>query len=92
MAKSEKDIRKAITDYARGGGYKKWRVGIGEDGRERVRQQGADPDEALILTGYSAEVVRMIEQDFLDKGMDGGPGGGSDESKQIYVFKKSADR
>lgn len=88
MAKSEKDIRKAIANFARGGGYKNCRVGIGEDGRRRIQQQGADPDNALILTGNTTEVVRRIEQDFLDKGMSGGPGGGSEESKQIYVFKK----
>ncbi|MFC1713307.1 hypothetical protein ACFL6S_06560 [Candidatus Poribacteria bacterium] len=88
MAKSEADIKKAIARFAGRPGYKKFRIGIGEDARKRLQQQGVDPADALILTANTEGVARRVEQDLQEKGMDGGPGGGK-EPKQVYVFPKS---
>jgi hypothetical protein len=88
MAKSEEDIRQDIIDITRGTSYNKWQIGITNDPERRLPERGKSPDYAYIARANTIGVARRIEKDFLDKGMQGGPGGGTPDSTYIYLFKK----
>lgn len=38
----------------------------------------------------SADVARRIEKYYLDKGMDGGTGGGDGDTRYVYCYEKEA--
>ena len=88
MAKSEDRIRQDITELTRGTAYRKWQIGITNDPNTRLSQHGVDPNDAFITRANTPGVAQRLEKNFLDKGMKGGTGGGSDDSLYIYLFKK----
>lgn len=94
MANSKETIIAAIMDYMNkhcpnGTPYSKLYIGIAKDAKDRLfNGHGVDKDKDpwIYDTASSAAVAREIEKHFLDKGFDGGPGGGDDETKMVYCF------
>lgn len=75
------------------GGYcGDWYIGITNDPKIRlfsqhgVDEQNGDWIHALADTN---QVARDVEKYFLDKGCDGGSGGGDNSSTKVYGYKKS---
>lgn len=73
-----------------GGNYAAWYAGIASSPRERlfndhaVREQG---DGWIFDNCGSDTAAREIEQYFLSRGCQGGPGGGDSQTKYIYVYR-----
>lgn len=44
----------------------------------------------IYCTADSDSIAREVEQHYLDKGMDGGPGGGDNTTKYVYCYKKTS--
>lgn len=94
MANSKETIIASIMDYMNkhcpnGTPYKKLYIGIAKDAEDRLfNGHGVDKDKGpwIYDTASTAAVAREIEKHFLDKGFDGGPGGGDDETKMVYCF------
>lgn len=92
---TEEEIKTAIKSYiARNkGAYSAWYVGVSEDARDRlfnghgVHENG---DAWILRTAQTSSIARTIEQHFLDLGTDGGPGGGDDNAKSVYAYKKNS--
>ena len=92
MATSKQRIIRDIEDYIRKGGvgYAAWYVGISRNAKNRLNQHGICKDDWWICrTTTSAAVAREIEEYFLKKGTDGGPGGGATSADTVYVYKKA---
>lgn len=70
--------------------YSECYVGIAEDARSRlfndhkVLEKG---DIWIYKPADSDDIARDAEKYLLDKGMKGGPGGGSDKSTYVYSYK-----
>jgi len=96
MAETKETIKSAIKDFVakNSGRYFDYYVGITDDPNDRLFEQHNvskngtyDYWEAL-----SAESARTVEKYCVDElGTDGGPGGGDDSSKFVYVYKKTSD-
>jgi len=93
MTKSKEEIIVDITNHFSGKTYKNCYVGITSDVNSRL----FDDHNVLKENGHwiyrycsSNKIAREIEQHFLDKGMDGGSGGGDEDSKIIYAYKKTS--
>jgi hypothetical protein len=75
-----------------GGLLSDWYAGITDDPRVRlftehnVQERG---DSWIYRDAGTANAARTIEQNLLDQGCDGGPGGGSNSSKYIYAYRKT---
>ena len=94
MAKSEKEIIGDIQSYiTKGGdGIKSWYVGIAAKPKERLfdgHSVDKKKDLWICRTASSSDVARKIEKHFLDKGAQGGTGGGDDDSKSVYAYRIS---
>ena len=96
MAKSKQEIIDDIKGHISkgGGGYRAWYVGISKDASDRlfsghkVKEEG---DWWIYRTASSAKIAREIEDYFVNTlGADGGPGGGAEDAKQVYAYKKAA--
>lgn len=95
MANSKSDI---ITDIQRhiadcGGAMKTWYVGIAENPRDRLFDDHSvdeENDAWIYHPAASSNVAREIEQYFLDRGAQGGSGGGSTNSKSVYAYRVTA--
>ena len=95
MTKTKEQIVEDIRGHKDdcGGAYKDWYVGISKDAKDRlfnghkVKVKGG---AWIVRTASSSSVARDIEKHFLDLGMDGDEGGGSDASNQVYAYKKKA--
>jgi hypothetical protein len=91
-------VQQAIVDidaYIRkqGGAYPAWYCGVASDPRDRLfhdhnvsEQHGAWIYVRLATDGQA----RQVEQHFLRKGCDGGPGGGDHTSRHVYAYKKTS--
>ena len=95
MAKSKKDIIDEIQSYITewGGGIKKWYVGIAADPEDRLFDDHSvdkKKDAWIYCPASSSKIAREIEEHFLDKGADGGTGGGSKNTKFVYAYKISS--
>lgn len=98
MANSKETIIAAIMDYMNkhcpnGTPYSKLYIGIAKDAKDRLfNGHGVDKDKDpwIYDTASSAAIAREIEKHFLDKGFDGGPGGGDDDTKMVYCFLQSS--
>ena len=94
MADSQEKIIKDIKAHIkkRGGKYSSWYVGISEDPKNRLfngHNVDKDKDVWIYQTASSSEIAREIELYFVDDlGTDGGPGGGDDDAKAVYAYKK----
>ena len=70
--------------------YREFYVGIANDPNDRlVNGHGVTNDIPNLYwtTPFPTQTVRAIEKLFLDKGAKGGPGGGDDTTRYIYVYK-----
>ncbi len=94
---TEDDKRKAseIRAYIEKGPgpWSSWYAGVAEDARDRLfNGHSVDKDKGKwsYRTFSSDDVARQVEQDLFAKGCDGGPGGGSEDSKMVYAYHKEA--
>ena len=73
--------------------YSSWYVGITKDAENRLfNDHKVDRDNGAWIydTASSANVARDIEDYFLNQlGTDGKGGGGDEESKIVYAYKKT---
>ena len=89
------DIIQEIDDYIRtiGGGYSYWYIGIASDPRDRLfndHNVSKDNDDYIIRDSGSEVAARKVEKYFLNRGCDGGTGGGGDSSTRFaYAYKKN---
>lgn len=79
-----------IDKYIGGVSYQGWYAGITDDPERRLftehnvsKQVGAWIYHPCSTDG----IAREVEQHFLDKGCQGGPGGGDGTSKYVYAYK-----
>jgi hypothetical protein len=92
----ELQIKREIRDYIDGvgGPYKSWYVGISADpGYRLFNQHGVikENDYWIYRPAPNAEVARSIEDYFVNVlGTDGGPGGGDEDAKHVYAYKKNS--
>lgn len=86
------DIIDEITDHFRGHSYADCYVGITDDPDRRFAEHGVDPDDGtyIAMPASSSNVARAIEDYFLDKGMEGGSGGGDEHSNVVYAYKMTS--
>lgn len=95
MAKARTEIIADVTNYVRdcGGEYSDWYAGIAATPQDRlfndhgVQEKG---DSWIYRECSGSETARGIEEYFLDRGMDGGTGGGDATTKYVYAYRKSA--
>ncbi len=93
--KSEQVIRE-IDEHIkkRGGGYSDWYAGVTANPSDRLFN-GHNVDEkrdAWIFRDCSTDTVaRSVEKHFFALGCDGAPGGGDENSRYAYAYKKSHD-
>ncbi len=77
----------------KGGHYADWYVGIAADPRQRlfsdhnVREIG---DWWIYEDCGNDTAARQVEDYFLNKGCDGGPGGGDHATRYAYAYRKAA--
>lgn len=96
MAKTEAEIKAFIKNYIdqNGGDYPSWYVGIAENPKDRLikgHEVDIDDDEWIFSTAESADAARSIEQYFVVfLRTDGGRGGGDENTRSVYAYKKSA--
>ena len=93
---SKEQIIKGITDYLFvKNNIEKWNevyVGIAKDPEKRlfnehkVKKQGGI---WIYCPANSSTCAREVEKTLLDKGADGGPGGGDDDTTCVYAYKKT---
>jgi len=92
MVKTKQEIINDITNHFKGKVYKDCYVGITSDRDGRLfgdHNVSKEKGHWINRSASSDNVAREIEQHFLDKGMDGGPGGGDEGSKIVYAYKKT---
>lgn len=98
MGMSKEQIIKEITDHLFvKRNIKKWNevyVGIAKDPRDRLfngHRVQKDGDVWIYCQAFSSDDAREVEKTLLDKGADGGPGGGDDDTTYVYAYKKTSD-
>ena len=96
MAKSKKEIIKDIERHMakRGGDIGDWYVGIAAKPKKRLfDDHSVDKDNGAWIhrRASSDSVARDIEKHFLDKGAQGGMGGGGEDSTAVYAYKITWD-
>ena len=92
MGKTKQEIIDGIVNHFSGKKYSDCYIGITSDVDSRLfgdHNVSKDNGFWIYRTASSDGVARDIETYFLDKGMDGGSGGGDDDSKIVYVYKKT---
>lgn len=85
-------IKRAITAHVEKNSvfwsdYSNWYVGITADPPKRKTEHGKPNYWKSWLTDHPTH-AREIEKHFLDKGFQGGPGGGR-WPRYIYIYKRS---
>ena len=95
MAKSKKEIIGEIQGHITkcGGGIKKWYVGIAAKPKDRLFDDHSvdkEKDAWIYCAASSSKVAREVEEHFLDKGAQGGTGGGDADTKAVYAYKISS--
>ena len=91
-AKIIQDIDKHIGTLTRSQ-YSNFYIGITNDVERRLFTEHCVDKERdcwIYRTADSDSIAREVEQYYLDKGMDGGPGGGDNTSKCVYCYKKTS--
>lgn len=92
---TKQQIINDIIDCVRkwGGLYSEWYVGVASDARKRLFNDHNVSElygKGWIFTPcVDANTAREIEQYFLGLGMTGGPGGGDDDAKFVYAYRKT---
>lgn len=90
MSQTTEVIIRDITAFIKrnGGNPSDWYVGIAANPKERLEEHGVK-EGWIHREAESATVARQIEAYFIEKvGTDGGSGGGDDETKHVYAYKK----
>ena len=93
MAKSKEEIIRDIADYFKGIPYKDCYIGITSDAERRLfveHNVSREKGYWIYRTASSHKVAREIEQHFIERGMDGGTGGGDEDSRIVYAYKKTS--
>ncbi|MBC8346381.1 MAG: hypothetical protein ISR82_00140 [Candidatus Marinimicrobia bacterium] len=93
MSFTKKKIINAIENYLKGAVYSDYYVGITANiGARLFGDHGISTDHDIWIYREAITVsdAREIEKYFLDRGIDGGPGGGDENSKKVYVYKKTS--
>lgn len=94
MASTKEEIIDDIKSYIikREGGYSKWYVGIAEDAQKRLFEDHGVREEGnpwIYRTANSSSIAREVEEYFVNvMGTDGGLGGGGEDTKMVYAYKK----
>lgn len=73
-----------------GGSYSSWYVGVASKPRERLFNDHNVSEQNgswIFRTCASSGDARMLEKHFLDKGMQGGGGGGDYSTTAVYAYK-----
>ena len=92
MAKPKQEIINDITNHFKNNAYKDCYIGITSNVEDRLfgdHNVSKENGHWIYRSASSDTVAREIEQYFLDKGMDGGSGGGDEDSKIVYAYKKT---
>ena len=74
--------------------YSSWYVGISETPRNRLftgHNVDEKTDHWIYNTASSSTIAREIEKHFLELGCDGGSGGGDEDARAVYAYKKSTN-
>lgn len=69
--------------------YSEFYIGISENAIKRLfDEHHVDKENSwwIYTTAVSSEVARTVEKHYLDLGMRGGTGGGSNNSKMVYCY------
>ncbi len=74
------------------GNYEDYYIGITNSKDTRLGQHRVDQQNDIWMCeeAQTDQEARNIENFFIEKGMDGGPGGGNEDSVFVYVYKKTA--
>ena len=97
MAKTEAEIKAYIKNYIdqNGADYPSWYVGIAENPKDRLikgHKVDIDNDPWIFSTAESTDTARRIEQYFVEiLKTDGGTGGGDENTRSVYAYKKSSN-
>ena len=76
-----------------GGTYSAWYCGVASDPRTRLFNDHNVSEKGgawMYRTVATDDDARRIEQFFLDKGCDGGGGGGDFSTRSVYAYKKTS--
>lgn len=92
MAKNKEAIIQDIEDYMakHGGDIDDWYVGVAAKPRERLfDDHSVDEDKGAWIhrRASSDGLARDIEKHFLDKGAEGGTGGGNEDTTAVYAYQ-----
>lgn len=95
MVKSESEIKRDIKVYIdkEGSPYRTWYVGITNDPKHRLfNEHGVEEKNSWCIyrEASSVEVARRVEDYFITLGTDGAPGGGDEDSKWVYAYRKTS--
>lgn len=93
MAKSKQEIINDIVGHFSGKSYKECYVGVTSNVDNRLfgdHNVSKEKGHWIYTPASSDSIAREIELHFLDKGMDGGSGGGDEDSKIVYAYKKTS--
>ena len=92
MAKDKSAAISEIKSYVseHGGDYSDWYVGIASKPKDRLFSDHNVSEEKgswIWMRCTSSDVARAVEKHFLALGMQGGSGGGDDDSDFVYAYK-----
>ena len=88
-------IIQEFNNYIRnnGGDYSRWYFGIASDPSDRLfsdHNVNKDKEDAWVFRDCGSETAaRKVEKYFLDRGCDGGAGGGDSSTRYAYAYKKN---
>ena len=86
------EINDHLINLCNGGNYSDYYVGITKNINDRLFGAHKVPTTGycyIYRKAFNDTDSRTIEKHFLDKGMQGGDGGGDEESVFVYVYKVS---
>lgn len=78
-----------IDTYIGGTGYRNWYAGVASDPRRRLFVEHNVEEHGgrwIFRPCSSDDVAREVEQHFLGKGCQGGPGGGDGGTRYVYAY------
>jgi len=93
---TEFEIKDDIKNYMdkNGGYYSSWYVGISEEPRNRLfngHNVEENSDAWIYRQATSSIVARRVEKYFCTiVGTDGGLGGGDEDARYVYAYKKNS--
>lgn len=93
MGKTKQEIINDIANHFAGTPYSNCYEGITADVENRLfgnHKVSKKNGHWIYRPAASHTIARDVEQRFLDKGMDGGCGGGDESSKIVYAYKKTS--